>query len=63
MTLKAVGVSDMGFFSVAKNHSGMCYADLEYERGLSLTPPHLALDGRTPDGAYFDNLPGRLTVA
>ena len=25
--------------------------------------PHRALDGRTPDGVYFDNLPTRLTAA
>ena len=25
--------------------------------------PHRALDGRTPDGVYFDNLPARLTAA
>jgi len=27
------------------------------------TRPHRALDGRTPDGVYFDNLPTRLTAA
>jgi putative transposase len=25
--------------------------------------PHRALDGRTPDGVYFDNLPTRRTAA
>lgn len=27
------------------------------------TRPHRALDGHTPDGVYFDNLPARLTAA
>jgi putative transposase len=27
------------------------------------TRPHRALDGQTPDGVYFDNLPRRLTAA
>jgi putative transposase len=27
------------------------------------TRPHRALDGQTPDGVYFDNLPTRLTAA
>ena len=36
------------------------------ERDLTFdnqTRPHRALDGHTPDGVYFDNLPARRTSA
>ena len=34
-----------------------------YLRFSNQTRPHRALDGHTPDGVYFDNLPTGLTAA
>ena len=35
----------------------------QYVTFYNQTRPHRALDGHTPDGVYFDNLPTRLTAA
>ena len=45
--------------TVSATHQGL-------ERYLTFynqTRPHRALDGHTPDGVYFDNMPTRLTAA
>ena len=47
-------------------YDGVSAAQQGLERYLTFynqKRPHRALDGNTPDGVYFDNLPARLTTA